>query len=133
MAPKGVSLPGLYSKQHLHLVEPVQKVLGNNDKGGEDTFQYIPMGDVLKTHLEKQDIFESFQRTCERAQSTFLLNDFTDGEIFQGSPFYGDSSIVRLHLYTDEFEVVNPLGSKNQFTSLQHFILRLAIFTSAYW
>ena len=49
-----------YSKQHLHLVEPVQKVIGNNDKGGEDTFQYIPIGDVLKTHLEKQDIFESF-------------------------------------------------------------------------
>ncbi|XP_041960332.1 uncharacterized protein LOC121718944 isoform X2 [Alosa sapidissima] len=110
-----------YSKQHLHLVEPVQKVLGSNSQGGEDTFQYIPITDVLKTHLEKQDIFKSFQRTCERAPNTFLLNDFTDGEIFQGSPFYGDSSIVRLHLYTDEFEVVNPLGSKKSIHKLTAF------------
>lgn len=48
-----------YSKEHLHFVEPVQKCLGINSNGREDSFQYIPITDVLKTHLEKPDVFES--------------------------------------------------------------------------
>lgn len=61
--------------------------------------------------FEKQDIFDSFQRGREKV-SNDLLEDFTDGSIFQAPPFFGDPSILRIHLYTDEFDVVNPLGAK---------------------
>ena len=100
-----------FSRENLSLVEPVQHVLGVNSKGKEDTFQYVPVNDVLKFFWEKQDIFYSFQRSCEKV-SRDLLEDFTDGNIFQTPPFLGDPSILRIHQYTDEFEEVNPLGAK---------------------
>lgn len=110
-----------YCKEHLHLVEPVKHILGTNSQGKEDTFQYVPIIDVLKTQLEKHDIFESYRRTCEQAPSTDFLSSYTDGELFHESPFFGDPNIVRLHLYTDEYEVVNPLGSKRSVHKLAAF------------
>lgn len=101
----------------MHLVEPVQHVLGVNSNGKEDTFLFIPISTVLKVQLEKLDIFYSFQRSSEKASS----EDFSDGKIFQGQPFFGDPNVVRLHLYTDEFEVVNPLGSKRTVHKLTAF------------
>lgn len=50
-----------------------------------------------------------------------FFEDFSDGQIFQGQPFFGDPNVVRLHLYTDEFEVVNPLGSKRTLHKLTAF------------
>lgn len=86
-----------FSKKNLHLVEPVQHVLGVNCKGKEDTFHYVPLKDVLKVYLEKEDIFDSFQRHCEKAPSS-LLEDFTNGNIFQACPFFGDPNILHIHL-----------------------------------
>ena len=91
----------------------------------------MPIKGVLKINLEKQDIFESLQRTREKAASSFL-NDFTEGEIFQQSPFFGDSNVVRLHLYTDEFEVVNPLGSKRSIHKLTAFYFTIGNLESNY-
>lgn len=65
-----------------------------------------------------------------RDPRTFTLSDYTDGEIFQGSPFFGDSRIVRLHLYTDEFEVENPLGSKKSLHKLAAFYFTIGNFES---
>lgn len=42
-----------------------------------------------------------------------LLTDYCDGQIFKQHPFFKDHpNALRLHFYEDEFEVVNPLGSK---------------------
>ena len=120
-----------FSKENMRLVEPVQHVLGVNSKGKEDTFQYVPIKDVLKVFLEKQDIFDSFQRSCEKVPSA-LLEDFTDGNIFQACPFFGDPSILRIHLYTDEFEVVNPLGSKKSIHKVTAFYFTLGNLEAKY-
>lgn len=100
-----------FSRENLDFVEPIRYVLDVNSRGKEDSFQYVPLNDVLKVFLEKEDIFYSFQRGCEKVSNDFL-EDFTDGSFFQTPPFCGDPSILRIHLYTDEFEVVNPLGAK---------------------
>jgi len=39
------------------------------------------------------------------------LEDFTDGEAYRKSDFFQDPKAIRLLLYTDAFEVANPLRS----------------------
>ena len=106
-----------YCKDSLGLVKPVEHILGHNGTKAE-SFQYVPILDVLKQVLEKNDVWECFQRynnriatVAERPDS--VLEDYTDGSIFKEHRlFQGDPHLIRIHLYTDEFEVVNPLGSK---------------------
>lgn len=44
---------------------------------------------------------------------TNYLSDYSDGTYFKERPFFKvNPQALRLHFYEDEFEVVNPLGSK---------------------
>lgn len=54
-----------YAKHNLNLVQPVQRVIGINSKGTQDTFQYVPILDVLKLVLLKENIWGSVNRSCE--------------------------------------------------------------------
>ena len=40
-----------------------------------------------------------------------VLYDFCDGEIYQNNPVFSDS-VIRLHLYVDEFELCDAIGPK---------------------
>lgn len=66
----------IYCKEHLCLMEPVKHILGTNSQGKEDTFQYVPIIDVLKT------ISIVYRRTSEQAASTDILSSYIDGEFF---------------------------------------------------
>ncbi|XP_048100473.1 uncharacterized protein LOC125295253 [Alosa alosa] len=99
-----------YASTNLGMVSPVQHVLGVNERGLPDTFQYVPIEALLKVILGKDDIFNNIAHG--RIHEEGFISYFTDGEIFQKFPFNGDENIIRLHFYTDEYEIVNPLGSK---------------------
>lgn len=44
--------------------------------------------------------------------------DYTSGSEFNSHPIFSKHGLyLRLHLYIDEFEVANPLGSKKPFIS----------------
>ena len=44
-----------------------------------------------------------------------LLGDYCDGSIFKSHPlFSADSKALQIILYYDEFEVVNPIGSRTK-------------------
>jgi len=98
-----------YCKNSLNMVEPQQIYL---DKvNGKDAYQYVSILDVLRLILRQPDILDSILGRQQSDSSS--LCDFQDGSIYRSHPvFCSSKQSLSIHLYTDEFEVVNPLGSR---------------------
>ncbi|XP_077484491.1 uncharacterized protein LOC144094406 [Amblyomma americanum] len=99
----------MYWKMHLSLVEPRTVVLGRKN-GKIDSMQYVPLCKVLQILLEKPSFSDNFNVYLKH--STHLCSVF-DGKAFREHTFFpGDDTKICIQLYSDEFEVWNPLGSK---------------------
>jgi hypothetical protein len=73
---------------------------------------YVPMTDVLRMLVKKEDITPFVMRTPECDDDCKMTN-FTDSEVFKTlSSSKRDGHLLLIHLYNDEFEVVNPIGAK---------------------
>ena len=81
-------------------------------------YQYISVIETLKTLLLNDDIWDEINRVHHGN----YMQDFSDGDYFKDHPIInGCNKYLRIHLYTDEFEVVNPLGSKRTIHKLVAF------------
>lgn len=102
-----------FAKAHFPYVAPQQCALGEN---GTSSFQYTPIGRVIGHLLEIHDLAECIEKP--RQGSCKTLRDFRDGSLYkrQQSSLISTSSAgtVYILLYTDELEIVNPLGSKRR-------------------
>jgi hypothetical protein len=70
---------------------------------------YVPVLTTLQSYLQQPDVWAS----CN--QNKVLdgnLHDFTDGVIWQKSVQKNDQFFIRLHFYSDELQLNNPLGNK---------------------
>ncbi|XP_029837844.2 uncharacterized protein LOC115321710 [Ixodes scapularis] len=97
-------------RTHLPLVEPRTVVLGTNSNGKDDTMEYVPLCDLLTCILEHPTLsgdFNAYTKVDNHMCSVFDGSAFRDHAYFEG-----DHHKICLQLYTDEFEVCNPLGSK---------------------
>ena len=102
-----------FCKQNLGLVEPQEHILGFNAKGKKETFQYIPLPALLKFLLSQSELRENIAKQQEVLRNDNFLTDYSDGMLSKQHPFLCKKrDCLTLHLYNDEFEVVNPLGSK---------------------
>ena len=99
-----------YCDEILGCVSPVEHVLGKDENEKVESFQYVPILDVLKTILEKYDVWAAVnEQSIASDEDATLLQCETDGSFFkEHSLFQGDKRYIRIHMYTDEFEVVNP-------------------------
>ncbi|XP_065208206.1 uncharacterized protein LOC135840708 isoform X1 [Planococcus citri] len=76
-----------------------------------ETFQYVPVVDVLKLVLQSQEIKDAILTEKKSEDGTF--RSFRDGKSFDSNPFFQKfPDAIRLQLYYDELEIVNPLASK---------------------
>jgi hypothetical protein len=72
---------------------------------------YIPLKDVLQMLIMKEDITPFVLQSVARDKSH--MTSFTCGEIYQSlSKLKIDGHLLLIHLYNDEFEVVNPIDAK---------------------
>lgn len=113
-----------YCIREFGLIEPVEYLLGYDSTGRKETFQYIPILEVLKNILKRDDVLHYVVKDTVFDGET--LKDFTDGLIFQQHNFFDCSERqLRLQLYTDEFEILNCLGSKKQIHKIScvYFVL----------
>jgi len=63
-----------------------------------------------------------------------MLHDFTDGRMWQNSTVNLDSGMyVRIHLYSDEFELCNPLGSRRGEHKVCAFYFLVGNLETKYW
>lgn len=112
-----------YCLETLSLIEPIEYTLGF-DSHEKHTFQYIPLLDVLNLILRdsasQEQIFDYSQTDSD------ALTDFSDGAVFEESPFFNcGQPCLSLQLYNDEFEVLNPLGSKRTLHKVSAFYFSL--------
>ena len=76
-----------------------------------DTFQYVPILNVIELLLSDNSIFRETVR--DRVSVDGVMCDFCDGSLYNSNPlFVEDKSALQLCLYFDECEVANPLGSR---------------------
>ncbi|XP_064468724.1 uncharacterized protein LOC135383007 [Ornithodoros turicata] len=103
-----------FAKSVFPYVAPQQCALGEN---GRASFQYVPIQKVLGKLVEAQNLTDCILKRSQDAHSILsTLRDFWDGSCYRGHvnsviPMAFAGTIYIL-LYTDELEIVNPLGSK---------------------
>ncbi|CAN7941352.1 unnamed protein product [Ixodes pacificus] len=102
-----------FDKQHLPYVKPEEHVL---DVG--DTFQYVPITGVLQNLRLPESFCNHFDKDLTAGQSSPLLRSFRVGLVYKEtlSALLQDGSQYTLFLvqYSEEVEIVKPLGSKRE-------------------
>ncbi|CAM4647907.1 unnamed protein product [Leuciscus chuanchicus] len=98
-----------YCEDELEYIAPVQIPLDQTERHGAH-FQYIPLKALLRKIAHNEDVWAMLnQEKTPKHQD--VMEDYTDGDQFKSCELSSLSN-VRLHFYIDEFEIVNPLGSK---------------------
>ncbi|XP_064472066.1 uncharacterized protein LOC135386199 [Ornithodoros turicata] len=99
-----------FAKENLPYVKPQEHPLD-----GCDTFQYVPITSVLQ-NLFMSESFRGHLQESERCEETTSLCSFRDGLLFERKTAQlipeGSQFTLFIVLYSDELEIVNPLGSK---------------------
>ena len=105
-----------YCASRLGLVAPQTFVLGQevlNGKICKHTMQYVPVLEILKLYLGHNDVWTSANQKRGQRANKDILSGYTSGLHFANSDFFQQNpNAIRILLYADEFEVVNPLGAK---------------------
>lgn len=111
-------------KECFPFVEPETVVLGTDKNGKVDTFQYVSVCEMLKCTLENPSVWSDFYN--QPVEDGYLTTVF-DGTAYRDHTFFqGDRKKICIQLYSDEFEVCNPLGSKrgkHKLTAVYYSIL----------
>ncbi|XP_020562397.2 uncharacterized protein LOC110015774 [Oryzias latipes] len=92
-------------------VEP-QKVFLGRDENRTDRFAYyVPVLKTLKNMLEST-FWQGLMSMGPNVSNLDVLSDRCDGNVFLSNTFFQENpNSLKLVLYQDAFEVVNPLGS----------------------
>ena len=94
-------------------------------------FHYVPILETLKIYLQQPDIWASCH---QKRDPRGMLHDFTDGRMWKNSAVHVDSDMyVRIHLYSDEFELCNPIGSRKGEHKICAFYFLVGNLETKYW
>jgi hypothetical protein len=96
------------------MLEAEEHVPGLDSSGRKESFQYVPLKKLLKFQLSHSELTDNIARQRENWNCVSdLLRDFSDGTVYKNHPVLSNKpNCIPLYFYNDEFEVVNPLGSK---------------------
>ena len=99
-----------YIRNNFMFVSPISKNFPlHGDVGDTATYMYVPLSEPLKAIFSDMYVKEQFLSDYE--QST-MYRDFGDGlKVKTNHLFKLKERSLKLLLYTDAFEIVNPLGS----------------------
>ena len=85
--------------------------LGIDENRKERHAQYIPIKGTLTALLKDPAVWEECC-TSSNESTPLILNDVCDGFIFKSNQLFPEPGVtLKVILYQDAFEVVNPLGS----------------------
>ncbi|KAK6186387.1 hypothetical protein SNE40_008431 [Patella caerulea] len=117
-----------FYKETFGLVEPISIELGLNGSNKKCQYHYVPLKQTLDSLLSNNSV----KHQLEHPQNLCFDNIFTDiidGESFKRNPYFSENpSALKLVMYQDAFEIVNPLGSAKKTFKLVGFYLTLADF-----
>lgn len=99
-----------FFEEHFPYVDPVQIPLPSVN-GKKRFWHYIPLKETLKNLFYNKSVTSKLQFDLPE-NNTKILRDFTDGTVFKENMFFKQNpGSLKLILYQDAFETVNPLGS----------------------
>jgi hypothetical protein len=76
-------------------------------------FEYVPVPQVLTNVLSNREIIEHILQVSGSRRDDEWLRDYADGTAFKSHEFFtAHPDALRLHFYSDEFEVCNPIGAQ---------------------
>lgn len=102
-----------HCKAKMDFTEPVHYTLKGFSGYQKGTYSYVPISEVLKKYCSHEDVWDQILSENNKVKDEELLTDYGDGLYFKEHLFFREHpDALRLHLYEDEFEIVNPLGSK---------------------
>ena len=119
-----------YLSEKLNYNAPVEVILANNG-GKKDVVHYVPLLECVTNYLQHDDVWASCN--VSRSQKPGQLTDYTDGDIWRKGGKKDDPLFLRIHLYTDELEICNPIGSKKGVYKLSAFYFLLGNIETRHW
>jgi hypothetical protein len=102
----------------------------NVSKNAALQYHYVPILVTLKNYLEQPDVWASCHQPCT---TDGMLRNYTDGEITVNSSHKGDKMFIRIHLYSDEVEICNPIGSRKTVHKLSAFYFLVGNIETKHW
>lgn len=97
-----------YYKENFPYIDPVGYKYRADDMKNK-SFQYVPLLKTLKAMLEREDIQSQIMNPPQEVKG--ILINFQNGKLFNMHPVTSkNKNPIQIVLYSDEFEVVNPLG-----------------------
>lgn len=125
-----------YCCKHLKMVQPRAECLEpvfRNGKWFKQSYQYVPIMETLKQFLSHDDVAASLVEDCRPALSN-ILRSYKDGFAFKNSSMFStNSTTLRLHMYIDDFEVCNPIGSRRSIHKLTAVYFLLGNIHTRHW
>jgi hypothetical protein len=97
----------IYFKKHFEYIAPTEIVLGHDTNQKKHSYQYVSPLDSLKSILKNENHITFNENNTQQFK---CYNDISDGSVYQNNEIFNEPSI-KLILYQDAFECVNPLGS----------------------
>lgn len=103
----------LYFEKNFAYVRSERVFLGTNEQRKDCYAQYIPLHGTLRAILKDPVVWEECVKSQNRPTFDSILNDICDGSLLKSNKpsLQAGDIFLKLILYQDAFEVVNPLGS----------------------
>jgi len=96
----------------------------SDDCRNTDSFQYVSVIDTLKAVLNSDDVRTQILNPDTVAEGH--LRSFRDGMLYKNNPIFGQTQCgIEVVLYSDEFEIVNPLGPHKKKHKIMAFYFTL--------
>ncbi|XP_031780303.1 uncharacterized protein LOC100679989 isoform X1 [Nasonia vitripennis] len=97
-----------FYKENFDFIQPESLVI---DKENQTYFSYVPIIETLKYTFQDKSIQHEILKKPEPRDKDVLF-DFMDGTVYKCNTFFNDNpDALKIILYQDAFEVVNPIGA----------------------
>lgn len=101
-----------FFKSRFSIIEPQTIYLGQDVNGESQYSQYVPIKQTLVSLFNDGSVLKQYSETRQTRCDHHCFSDICDGKVFKRHRLFDkDASALRILLYQDSFEVVNPLGS----------------------
>ena len=110
-----------HCKAKMDYTEPVHDTLRGSSGNQIGSYSLVPISEVLRKYCSHEDVWNQILSENNEDKDEQLLSDYRDGFYFKHLIFRKHPGALRLHLNEDEFEIVNPLGSKRTKYKLSAF------------
>lgn len=99
-------------------------------KSAAQEYHYVPVLVTLENYLEQPDVWASCHQSCP---TDGMLRNYSDGEINANSSYKDDKMFIKIHLYSDEVEICNPIGSRKTVHKLSAFYFLVGNIETKHW